>query len=87
MLRETPNGFDIVVTDLNMPRMDGIQLAARLKEIRPGIPVILTTGYRHYNRYMKDGSIQNTGIDLFLKKPYDKNQLIQSIADCLKKKN
>jgi CheY-like chemotaxis protein len=41
-----PDGFDLVVTDLTMPVMDGGKLGARLRQIQPRLPLILMTGYR-----------------------------------------
>ena len=41
---EHPTGFDLVITDQAMPRMQGVSLARRLHEVRPGLPVILCTG-------------------------------------------
>ncbi len=43
--REQPDDFRAVITDHTMPRLTGVELARRLKAIRPRIPVILTTGY------------------------------------------
>lgn len=80
---DTPERFDIVITDLNMPHIDGIELAGKILEKKPGTPVILTTGYRHYNRLADSEKIEATGISAFLKKPYDKNQLIQTVFECL----
>ena len=40
-----PHGFDVVITDLTMPVLTGDQLAARVLEIRPDLPVILCSGY------------------------------------------
>lgn len=40
-----PDRFDVVITDLSMPRMSGRDLAARILEVRPNLPVILATGY------------------------------------------
>ncbi len=37
--------FDLVVTDYMMPRMDGAELAARIGKLRPGLPVLVITGY------------------------------------------
>jgi signal transduction histidine kinase len=37
--------FDLVFTDVVMPGMSGLDLAGRLAEVRPGLPIILTTGY------------------------------------------
>jgi PAS domain S-box-containing protein len=40
-----PHDFDLVLTDLSMPDMSGIDVARRILSIRPDIPVIVTTGY------------------------------------------
>jgi CheY-like chemotaxis protein len=37
--------FDVVVTDLSMPRMSGFDLAEALQAIRPDVPIVMTTGY------------------------------------------
>ncbi|RJP47844.1 MAG: response regulator, partial [Desulfobacteraceae bacterium] len=37
--------FDLVITDLKMPRMDGIQVMGAVREIRPDVPVIIMTAY------------------------------------------
>jgi PAS domain S-box-containing protein len=44
-LRSRPHEFDAVVTDLSMPLLPGTELARRAREIRPGIPVVLTSGF------------------------------------------
>ena len=85
IFRETPGGFDIVITDLNMPHINGIDLAEKLIKLRPGTPVILTTGYRHYSRLVDSEKIEKTGIAAFLKKPYDKDQLVQTVINCLRR--
>jgi PAS domain S-box-containing protein len=43
--RSNPQNFDVVVTDLSMPHMDGLELAREVMALRPGMPVLLTTGY------------------------------------------
>jgi CheY-like chemotaxis protein len=43
--RQRPEHYDAVVTDLSMPRMSGFELARAMLEIRPGIPVVMTSGY------------------------------------------
>ena len=44
-VREHPGAFQLVVTDLTMPGMDGLRLGAQLLQIEPGLGVILTTGF------------------------------------------
>ena len=36
--------FDLIVTDYNMPRLDGIEFIARVREHKPGIPIIMLSG-------------------------------------------
>ena len=45
--RTWPDKFDLVITDLTMPKMTGIDFARELLSIRPDIPVILCTGFSH----------------------------------------
>jgi DNA-binding NtrC family response regulator len=45
IVRANPDRFDLVVTDMTMPLMSGLDFAQALKQIRPNLPVILTTGY------------------------------------------
>ncbi len=46
LIAEDPDDFDLLLTDLQMPRMDGVELAARVARIRPQLPVVLSTGNR-----------------------------------------
>ena len=43
--REDPHRFDLVITDLTMPQMTGLDLAEKILSIRPDIPIVLCTGY------------------------------------------
>jgi CheY-like chemotaxis protein len=43
--RASPNRFDAVVTDQTMPQMTGLKLAKEIIAIRPGVPIILCTGF------------------------------------------
>ena len=46
LVAEDPDDFDLLLTDLQMPRMDGVELAARVARLRPQLPVVLSTGNR-----------------------------------------
>lgn len=43
--KSNPDSFDLVVTDLTMPKMTGLDLAEKILQIRPGFPVVLCTGF------------------------------------------
>jgi len=45
LFRKDPDGYDLVITDVTMPKMTGTQLAKELLELRPGLPIILCTGF------------------------------------------
>jgi nitrogen-specific signal transduction histidine kinase/ActR/RegA family two-component response regulator len=45
MVRADPQRFALVLTDLTMPGMTGLLLASQLQQIRPGLPIVLMTGY------------------------------------------
>lgn len=80
---DNPDRFDLVITDLNMPHINGIQLAKRILTHRPDIPIILTTGYSHYDRLIDYEKIEEIGIMALLKKPYEKDRLSQVVAQVL----
>ena len=44
-VREQPNAFDLLITDLTMPVTDGVSLGRQLQLLQPGLPMILATGY------------------------------------------
>jgi len=45
VFRSDPGRFDLVITDQTMPILTGVELATEVLRIRPGIPVILCTGF------------------------------------------
>jgi len=44
-LCSAPDAFDLVITDLSVPEMDGIEFARAVEQLRPGLPVLLHTGH------------------------------------------
>jgi len=45
VFREAPDQFDIVITDMTMPNMTGVQLAKKLLALKPNIPIIICSGF------------------------------------------
>lgn len=44
-LGETPGGYDLLLTDIVMPGVDGIELARRAAEVDPGLKIMFITGF------------------------------------------
>ncbi len=63
---KSPNPFELVLTDLGMPHVDGRQVAAAVKGIAPSTPVILLTGWGQ--RLISEGELQ-PNFDVVLSKP------------------
>jgi len=75
-----PSDYDLVITDLTMPELTGDRLAAELMRIRPGIPVILCTGF---SEKMTREKARDLGLQGFLMKPVVTADLALVVRDAL----
>jgi len=75
-----PDRFDLVITDMTMPKMSGDQLARKMMDIKPEIPVILCTGF---NEAITEEKALAMGIDKFVMKPIVKDELAFTIRSVL----
>jgi len=73
--------FDLVITDMAMPGMTGISLTKEIQSIRPGIPIILCTGF---NEQLDDINNEVKGIKEILIKPFTSIELKKSLLASLK---
>jgi len=78
--RDQPNGFDLVITDMTMPRLSGDDLARAVMGIRPGMPVILCTGF---SELIDAEKAKAMGIREFLLKPVEKGELARAVRRAL----
>jgi two-component system cell cycle response regulator len=72
LARLSENTFDIVITDINMPRMDGMELIRRIHREFREVDVIAFTGY--HNKY-KYTDVIEAGASDFISKPFNVNEL------------
>ncbi len=66
LFSETPEKFDLIITDMTMPGMTGEILAEKILAIRPNIPIFLCTGY---SNLMDENKAQQMGISGYFNKP------------------
>ena len=78
--RQLGDPFDVVVTDLGMPYLDGRQVAQTIKRESPDTPVIMLTGW---GTMMKDDGDTPTQVDAVLSKPPKINELFETISKVL----
>ena len=73
--------IDLVLMDIRLPRMNGIEATSKIKEINPGMPVIIQTAYEM--SCAMDEAI-NCGCDDFITKPIDMQTLFSLLQKHLK---
>jgi PAS domain S-box-containing protein len=69
--------IDIVITDLSMPRTDGVTLAAEIKSRKPNTKVVLVSGFGGQKAYERAG--RNQCIDVALSKPFDVTDISRTV--------
>ena len=83
IFRANPERFDVVITDLTMPRMGGEALVDHLLTARPNLPVIVATGHS------EDAIVQRLlarGVRAVLAKPVSLATLARAIRDCIERR-
>jgi PAS domain S-box-containing protein len=77
-----PERFDAVVTDESMPELQGTELIRRVRQLRPGIPVILMTGHGSVELSQR---VAQLGINEMLLKPLHSRDLAEALAQLFSK--
>ena len=72
--------FDLIITDLRMPGMDGLELIRRVQEISPGTRTILITAYGDGDAERKAGSL---GVYRYVTKPFKTDEFTQIVEQAL----
>ncbi len=72
--------IDLVILDLIMPEMDGGKCLKKLKEINPGVKVIMSSGYS-FTGFSND--FTREGAKAFISKPYELKRMLEAIRDVL----
>ena len=80
LFREHGHEIDMVITDINMPKMDGLEMTRHIKEAMPRIPVIVTTAYSSTDHLFEAIDIH---VDKYVLKPLDTKKLLEAMVQSL----
>ncbi|BCO08015.1 sigma-54-dependent Fis family transcriptional regulator [Desulfolithobacter dissulfuricans] len=78
------NGADIIITDLKMPRLDGMELLRRVMEVNPEVIVFVVTGYAAVDTAV---NAMKMGAHDYLAKPFNPEDVLVRLERALKEKN
>ena len=73
--------FDMVITDLKMPKMDGMSLLEEVKKIDPDFPIVVITAYGTIENAVE--AMQKGAID-YITKPFEEEKILITVKRCLK---
>jgi len=80
LLRRDPLRFDLILTDLSMPGLSGIEVAEAVHELRPDLPLLLMTGNLSASSRTE---CRLAGFHAILEKPFDAGDIDHAIRQCL----
>ena len=75
--------FDLVITDLEMPGMDGWTLSSQIKELSPDTPIVLITGSEKSDLIER---LETSNVDLVLFKPFSLKDIQDTVQTALARK-
>lgn len=79
----TAGPFDILISDIVMPRMGGLELALKAREIHDGLPIIYITGF---SAVAVEDPTEDANVNQLLSKPFHLNSLVEAVDRALEAK-
>ena len=71
-----PNEFSLVITDVDMPRLGGLELAKTIRQLRPNLPIIAMSGLSSPASSSPDLPVIQTVVSAFMNKPFQPDELL-----------
>jgi len=72
--------FDLIITDMGMPGMTGLELSEKIKKINPDIPIMLCTGF---SEHVTAENYKQMGLSGFVSKPFNAGNLVREVTRIL----
>ena len=80
LFKANQDDIDLIITDVNMPNMNGLEMAKEIKQINPNIPIIVATAFSN-SEYLLEAI--ELGIDKYVLKPINIKKLLDTMAKSL----
>ncbi|MEV9475960.1 EAL domain-containing response regulator [Aliarcobacter butzleri] len=80
LFKKYEKNIDLIVTDINMPILNGLEMAKEIKNINPNIPIIITTAFSNKEYLLESIDI---GIDKYVLKPINIAKLLQAMSQSI----
>lgn len=82
IFKNNSDEIDIIVTDINMPHLSGLELAEKIHHIKPKLPIILTTAFTDEEYLLKSLELD---INKYMTKPLKMKELAATISEAVQK--
>lgn len=80
VFQSNADAVDLVISDIFMPGMNGVQLMNKIKDHSPKLPVFLVTGYAHLRTLVEESAYEP---DAYLEKPFNLRDLFSRVKQAL----
>ena len=80
LFKQAPNDYDLIISDQTMPKYTGLALAQQVVKIRPGIPIILCSGF---SESINKKTASEIGISVILNKPITLYEMAETVRNVL----
>jgi len=81
LVKLTENHYHLVITDIRMPVMDGIEMIEKIKELYPELPILVTSAHNESEYLIK---LINLGVNHFITKPIQSDQVLNVLYTIVK---
>ncbi len=79
----TKNDYDLVLCDIKMPKMDGVEVLEKIKKVKPEVPMVMISGHGDLDTAV---NTMRLGAFDYISKPPDLNRLLNTVRNALDKK-
>jgi signal transduction histidine kinase len=73
---------DLIITDIQMPRLDGLTMAEEIRRLDPDVPIVVTTAFEQIS-YLRRAI--DVGVDKYVTKPVDTDKLEDAVTACVRR--